>query len=79
MTDNGRNKLQQNAWGNAAAKCFMIVAVQTVLVILALKEPMSAWLSYLAREILVLVLVLVLAVVMAALALYCNNWVQSCY
>jgi hypothetical protein len=64
-------------WGNAAANCFMIVAVQTVLVILALKEPMSAWLSYLAWEI--LVVSLVFAVAMTALALYCNNWVQSCH
>lgn len=70
-----REERNQATCGNTMVNCIMVAALQTVLVIIALKGPITEWTSAFVWE--VLVISLVIGVVVTALALYCNNWWQS--
>jgi hypothetical protein len=74
---NGSRRAEQNlpqrckTMGN----CFIIASLQTVLVVIALKGPITEMTSYFVWE--VVVLSLAITIVLTALLLYCNNWWQS--
>lgn len=74
---NDTERVEQNPpqRGNTVGNCVIIVALQSVLVVISMKGPMTDWTSNFVWE--VVVLSLVFAVVMTAFLLYCNNWWQS--
>jgi hypothetical protein len=77
---NGVLRAEQNPapWAcraNTASNCVIIVVLQAVLVVIAMRGPITDSTSHFVWE--VMVISLVFAVVMTALVLYCNNWWQS--